>query len=185
MTTMEIAAAALLAIEKLGLDYIVVGALATNYHAFARGTNDADFVIAAKLDCLQKIAPFFPADFRVDPQPQMEMMTGTSRWIIEVDRSEFRVEIFHLGSDPHHAEIFRRRVQVTMSWYPTKVWTLTAEDLVIQKVRWGRLKDMVDVRSILSVQRDTLDFAYIESWCAAHGTTDRLAPARLGTSARA
>jgi hypothetical protein len=185
MTTMEIAAAALAAVEKSKLDYVVVGALASNYYAFSRATKDADFVVAASLNCIDEIAPFFPPTFLVDPQPQMEMMTGTSRWIVEVEDTEFRVEIFHLGGDAHHAEIFRRRIQVTMPWYSTKVWTLTAEDLVIQKVRWGRAKDMVDVANILSVQRDALDFAYIEGWCATHGTTARYAAARAALPSRA
>ena len=50
----------------------------------------------------------------------------------------------------------------------------TAEDVVIQKVRWGRLKDLADALNVLAVQGGRLDFAYIERWCRAHGTLERL-----------
>jgi hypothetical protein len=50
----------------------------------------------------------------------------------------------------------------------------TPEDVVVQKVRWGRPKDLDDAKDVLAVQGDRLDLAYIESWCARHGTVDRL-----------
>ena len=137
MTTQEIVRASLSAITASGLDYVVVGAFATGHYAFPRATKDADFVVAAPLAAIGLIAPHFPASFHVDPQPQMEMLTGTYQWIVEVDGTEFRVEIFHLGGDPHHELIFRRRVELEMPEFGGKVWLPTAEDLVIQKLRWG------------------------------------------------
>lgn len=45
----------------------------------------------------------------------------------------------------------------------------------MQKLRWGRPKDLEDALDILSVQQpENLDMAYIENWCAIHKTTDRL-----------
>lgn len=180
MTPTEIVRATLSALVPTGLDYVLVGAFATGYHAFPRATKDADFVVAAPLGAISQIAPHFPPGFQVDPQPQMEMLTGTYRWIVRVEGTEFRVEIFHLGSDPHHATIFRRRVAVETPEFGGKVWIPTAEDLVIQKLRWGRPKDMEDARNILSVQGDAIDYAHIETWCRRHGTLDRLAAVRAG-----
>ncbi len=45
----------------------------------------------------------------------------------------------------------------------------------MQKLRWGRNKDLDDARDVLAVQGpETLDMPYIENWCAMHGTTERL-----------
>jgi len=45
----------------------------------------------------------------------------------------------------------------------------------VQKLRWGRNKDLDDARDVLAVQGpETLDMAYVERWCAEHGTLDRL-----------
>jgi hypothetical protein len=178
MTPNEIVRATLAAIAATGLDHVLVGAFAIGYYAFPRATKDADFVVAAPLGAIGDIAPHFPPAFHVDPQPQMEMLTGTYRWIVRVDGTEFRVEIFHLGGDPHHEAIFQRHIAVETPEFGGKVWIPTAEDLIIQKLRWGRPKDIEDVRNILSVQGNTLDNTHIETWCSRHGTLERLVEVR-------
>jgi hypothetical protein len=55
-----------------------------------------------------------------------------------------------------------------------KVFFPTAEDVVVQKLRWGRLKDQSDLLEVLALQGESLDFAYIEHWCDAHGTRELL-----------
>ncbi len=141
---------------------------------------DVDFVVAAPLLAIDQIAMHFPPAFHVDPQPQMEMLTGTYRWIIRVDGTEFSVEIFHLGDDPHHHEIFRRRIAEQSAEFDRTIWIPTPEDLVIQKLRWARRKDLDDAQNILAVQGDAIDYAHIELWCGRHGTLERLAEVRAG-----
>ena len=54
-------------------------------------------------------------------------------------------------------------------------WLPTPEDLIVQKLRWGRAKDLDDARDVLAVQGpETLDMSYIEYWCATHKPTGRL-----------
>ncbi len=57
-------------------------------------------------------------------------------------------------------------------------WLPTPEDAVIQKLRWSksgrRSKDVDDVTNFLSVQQESLDWPYLESWCAKHGTLAQL-----------
>ena len=159
---------------------MLVGGLAVIAHTFSRTTLDVDFVVAAPLGSIRQIAPHFPPAFRLNPQPEMELLTGTYRWIVEVDGSIFRVEIFHLASDPHHQELFRRRCAVPLPALEQTVWIPTPEDLVIQKLRWARRKDLDEAQNILAVQGETIDYAHIEAWCARHGTLERLAEVRAG-----
>lgn len=49
----------------------------------------------------------------------------------------------------------------------------TGEDVVVQKLRWGRPKDLEDVRGILTVQGPALDYAHIEDWCGQLNILDR------------
>src|SRR5262245_51024206 len=54
-------------------------------------------------------------------------------------------------------------------------WLPTPEDVVVQKLRWGRNKDLDDARDVLAVQGpETLDMGYIRRWCAEHSTAERL-----------
>jgi hypothetical protein len=180
MTDAEISRAALEAILAAGVEYVLVGGLAVIAHTFPRTTLDVDFVVAAQLGGIREIAVHFPSAFRVDPQPQMELLTGTYRWIVDVEGSTFRAEFFHLSDDAHHRELFRRRIAVPLPVFEQPVWIPAAEDLVIQKLRWARNKYVDDARNILAVQGEAIDYAYIEHWCAQHGTLERLAEVRAG-----
>ena len=62
------------------------------------------------------------------------------------------------------------------------VWLPTAEDVVVQKLRWSklgaRMKDFLDARAILQVRGDRLDWGYIDSWCGQLDIEDELLKAR-------
>ena len=53
--------------------------------------------------------------------------------------------------------------------------------MVVQKLRWGRNKDLDDARDVLAVQGpESLDMDYISRWCEIHGTATRLREALDG-----
>ena len=55
-----------------------------------------------------------------------------------------------------------------------QAFVATAEDMIITKLRWaagaGRSKDRDDIRNMLAVRGDELDWPYLHRWSAAHGT---------------
>jgi len=85
------------------------------------------------------------------------------------------VELFELFDDPFvRAQFERRRCHVSAQ-INRSTWLPTPEDVIVQKLRWGRVKDLEDARDVLAVQGpESLDMAYVERWCEAHGTLDRL-----------
>jgi len=58
--------------------------------------------------------------------------------------------------------------------YSSNVWFPTPEDVVIQKLRWQRRKDLDDIIGILAVSGKTLDWQYLYGWAERHGTSDIL-----------
>lgn len=107
-------------------------------------------------------------EFLADPQLSFETNTGTYRQEIKHTRSPFKLELFLLSSDPHDQARFQRRVEVAL--FERRLWLPTAEDVVVWKLRWPRSKDRDDVRGVIGVQGDRLDWSYIEGWCDRHGT---------------
>ena len=51
---------------------------------------------------------------------------------------------------------------------------LTAEDVIVTKLRWARAKDLDDVRDVIAVQGDALDWDYIHRWTAVHNSRLKL-----------
>ena len=73
-----------------------------------------------------------------------------------------------MSSDPHDQARFQRRVEV--HHFGRRLWLPTPEDVVVMKIRWGRGRDKDDIRAVMGVQGDKLDWGYIEGWCDRHGT---------------
>ncbi len=86
-----------------------------------------------------------------------------------------KVEFFEIFDDPFVLSEFERRKQIFIPILNRQSWIPTAEDVIVQKLRWGRSKDLDDLTDILAVQDpENLDIPYIENWCSIHQTTSRL-----------
>jgi hypothetical protein len=93
----------------------------------------------------------------------------------------FKVELVETFDDPFVRSEFSRRHRVFVPFLQCETWLPTPEDVVVQKLRWSRNKDLDDARDVLAVQGpETLDMEYIEGWCARHNTLDRLQTALDG-----
>jgi hypothetical protein len=85
------------------------------------------------------------------------------------------VELFELFDVPFVEAQFKRKRLLFSTQLNRITWLPTAEDVIVQKLRWGRSKDLDDARDVLAVQDPLrLDMTYIRDWCAQHGTTERL-----------
>ncbi len=158
-------------LEELQIDYMVVGAFSSNAYGVVRSTNDADIVVAFKESDLNRLFRSLGEGFVLDRQMMLEGFTGSTRNVIRHSESGFDIELFRLGDDPHHQERFTRRRRVQVNEFAREAWIQTAEDVVIQKLRWARRKDLDDVVNVLIVSREALDWTYIRRWTDPHGTT--------------
>jgi len=160
------------ALETLGVPYMVVGSLSTNVYGIPRSTHDADFVIECAVEFLPRLAAHLGPAYRLDPQMTFESVTLTRRHILNVIGTPFKIELFHLSDDPHDQERFRRRRRLQSMG--REIYLPTAEDVIITKLRWmlnaRRAKDSDDVRDVLAVQGDNIDWPYVYGWCDQHGT---------------
>ena len=172
MTSDEAALAVIDALETLEIPYLLVGSFSSNYYGVARSTKDADFVVQLGSQSIRVITDRLGPQFRLDPQMSFETVTMTNRHIIDVVGIPFRIDLFHLSDDAHDQERFRRRRRIRL--LDRHVSLPTAEDVIITKLRWipqaKRTKDWDDVRDVVAVQGDHLDWHYIYSWCDQHST---------------
>lgn len=183
MTSEEVIVAVIDALGAVDVPFMVVGSIATNFYGIPRATRDADFVI--------QIPPPFAAlaerlgtNLRLAAQASFEGVTGTLRHRIEAKGTPFTVELFELSDDAHDVARFSRRRRVRL--FGRDVFVATAEDTIITKLRWavqpGREKDVDDVRSVIAVQGDSVDWSYVQYWGDLHGTSGMLTSIRRSVS---
>lgn len=157
------------ALEAEKISYCLAGSFASNYYGIPRSTKDADFVLQGKHGVGESFARRLGGDFTLDPQLSFETVTGTYRQYVRHNQTSFKIELFLLSDDAHDQERFARRKAEQL--FGRMVWLLSAEDVIISKLRWARNKDEEDIFNVMCVQRDRLDWPYVESWCQRHGTS--------------
>jgi hypothetical protein len=155
------------ALRDLDIPFMVSGSLAANFYGVARATQDADLVLELSRLPIDAFAHRLAAQFDVDSQIAFETVTGSRRIVARARDSAFQVELFDLTDDAHDRERFTRRRPVDV--LGRLVAVPTAEDVIINKLRWwrlaGRQKDFDDARNVLAVQKAALDPAYVNRWC--------------------
>jgi hypothetical protein len=154
------------------MPYVVVGSFATNVYGVARATKDADLVVQFGPGQLGKLVESLEPELVCDRQLRFESVTGTRKIELHDPETTFTVELFWHSDDPHDQERFTRRKNISI--FGREVWVLSREDVLVTKLRWlliaNRPKDRIDIKSVIAVQGDAIDWPYVESWCERHRT---------------
>jgi hypothetical protein len=158
------------ALEAEGIPYLLAGSFATMAYSIPRSTKDVDFVIEMQQPGFDTLVRRLNSRFELDPQQYLETSTWSRRFILKARETPFEVELFLKTTDPHHESQWSRKRRMHNPILGRDVWMPTPEDVVIQKIRWGRPRDRADVIDVFTVQGDSLDWPYIERWCDTQGT---------------
>lgn len=184
MNTIEDFASSVIdACETEKIEYMVTGAFAAGLHGIPRSTKDVDVVLSTTGGSpVPRIVKRLEGIVAFNTQIQFDTLTWGKRVVgISVHPPPFKVELFELFDDPFVQTQFARRTQIFASQLQRFTFLPTPEDVIVQKLRWGRSKDLDDARDVLAVQGpDNLDMDYIRDWCAKHETTPRLQAALDG-----
>ena len=176
MTSNEVVLAVVEALEAEGIPYLLAGAYSVSVYGVPRSTKDADFVVQLRPEAVTALLARLGSGFQLEPQMSFETVTGTSRHVIRVVDNPFLIELFYLSDDAHDIERFARKRKGPL--LGKDVFYPSPEDVVITKLRWSRQgqrgKDTDDVRNIVAVQGDNLDWDYVHRWCDQHGTRELL-----------
>jgi predicted nucleotidyltransferase len=172
----------LVVLNQLSIPYMLVGSYSSNIYGIPRMTKDADLVLQLDGSALSSLNKNLPEGLSLEEQSFFETVTATRKELLHIDGTNFQIELFHLSSDPFDQSRFKRRVKSEII-DGLEVSFPTAEDVIIQKLRWARNKDFDDVVAILRVQTN-LDFDQINHWCGIHETLSLLEKARAEADGR-
>lgn len=150
-----------------GIPHMVVGSLASSFHAEPRTTQDIDIVIDPAPDNLRRFVEALPRpELYADADAAAEALARrTSFNVIEADTG-WKVDLLIRRDRPFSREELDRRLSVRLLGTDTHV--ATAEDTIIAKLEWATEgeseRQLRDVAGILTVNRDTLDHLYLDRW---------------------
>ena len=166
------------ALDKIGVRYLVGGSLASSMHGIPRSTQDVDIVADLKLGHAVRLARELADTFYVDADMIREAVVNQSSFNVIHLETMFKADIFVLRSDDFALEEMNRADLEQLG--ERQVVVASAEDIVLEKLRWYRMGDAAsdrqlrDVLGVLTVQAKSLDFSYLRTWAAKLGLGDLL-----------
>ena len=157
-------------LNRLGLPYMVTGAIASSFYGQPRLTHDLDLVLAIMREDASRLAAAFPPEAFYCPPVEV---IG-----VEADRPHrghfnlihletgFKADVYIAGQDRLHLWAMQRRRELTVAG--ESFWIAPIEYVILRKLEYyregGSSKHLSDIAGMLAVSSESIDFDQIEAW---------------------
>jgi hypothetical protein len=164
------------ALEMHHVPYMLTGSLASSMYGIPRSTNDIDIVIAPTRDQLLSVLQLLQrVGLTVHTETALTAFRNRTQFnVIDFPKS-LKVDLILRKDRQFSVAEFERRE--TYEVEGMRLTLASPEDVLIAKLEWAKSSDsgrqLQDAAGILRVQRETLDFAYIEQWVTALELTEQ------------
>jgi Nucleotidyltransferase of unknown function (DUF6036) len=127
------------------VEYLLVGGYAVCYHGYYRNTGDMDLWIAVDPQNATRMVQLI-REFGFDvPELSRDLFLQKGR-ILRMGLEPVRIKVLTEISGCDFADCYPRRVQGVLDGIPVSIISLS--DLIRNKLKSGRLKDMEDARKL-------------------------------------
>jgi len=141
------------------IPYAIGGALALGAHGAARATNDVDISAFLGRDALDRVLDSLErAGAMVDRASAKREVERIGLFVARL--GGIRIDVF-LSLHPQFTQMHARSVSMTDASGHTLKF-MSAEDLTLYKLIYGRDKDVIDLQRLIAVRE--LDLAYVREW---------------------
>ena len=154
-------------LDQQKIPYMIIGGQAVLLYGRPRLTRDIDITLGIdtdKYESIEKMCNKLKLKILVE-KPQ-DFARDTKVLPAEEPDSKVRVD-FIFSFTPYEEQAIKNAKQVLIDDYPVRF--ATCEDIIIHKMVAGRAIDEEDVKSILTKNKDIIDFKYTEKWLSEFG----------------
>lgn len=168
-------------LDDLQIRYVVVGSFASSARGQPRATMDADIVAEVTRDHIRVLAERLAPDYYADEVAIRRAVLDRSMFNAIHLESMFKLDVYVAGLHGFdEQQLLRRLPEHIKPDSIDPIYVATAEDTVLAKLVWFRKGDRTsekqwsDVLGILGVQKDQLDFEYLDKWAESLDISDLL-----------
>jgi len=145
------------ALDREGVEFLVIGGIAVGFHGFVRATKDVDIVPSPEPENLERLAGMLAAlDAQIEgaeefegeelPNPlDPEALALGGNWVLSTRLGRFDIMQW-IGDDPLWEKLCPTAIEVEIGGLPVKF--ASYEDLVALKERAGRPQDLIDLQRL-------------------------------------
>ena len=167
---------------SLGIAYNIGGSIASMSYGVTRTTLDADLIAEIRNEHIAPLVERLQHEYYIDADMISDAVRGRSSFNVIHLPTMFKVDVFILKATDYDRQSFLRADLRPLDIEPNSplFFVESAEDVILNKLRWYRLGGEVserqwdDVLGVLRVQSDALDMNYLRHWAGALGISDLL-----------
>jgi hypothetical protein len=162
---------------QLGVDYYLTGSEALARYGQPRQTMDIDIVIGVSLAEFALIEAAFARDHLVNPPIDF---SGHLMASVMPLSALGKADLILTRDDPWSISAMERRREWQHPSYGA-IWVISLEDLILAKLDWSdgtSELQLRDCRNLIALNRQTIDWSYLERWATAIGVSELLETVR-------
>lgn len=157
---------------KMGVNYMLVGSVASMYYGRARYTDDVDIVADLKLEQVAEFVKHFPpSQFYISENAVREAIQFQGMFNIFQTETGYRADIFILRPEAFAKAEMAKRKRVEIEG--TVFYVSAPEFLILKKLEYYQEgeseKHLRDITAMLEESGDIIDLKYVEEWAGKLG----------------
>ena len=166
-------------LTDLDVRYLITGSMATMTYGEARFTNDVDIVAELKPQHIPELLKAFPdPDYYVSEPAIREAIQRRFQFNVIHPTSGLKIDFMIPADDPFNESRLSRGNWIELDEQGGGAKFASAEDAILKKLQYfregGSEKHLRDIRGVLLVQGDAIDFAYLNQWAGDLGVVEQL-----------
>jgi hypothetical protein len=186
MDSYELLAYAADQMQSLSVPYLITGSMATITYGEARFTNDVDIVADLKAADVDGLLAAFPeSDYYCSRAAVEEAVRRRSQFNVIHPTSGLKIDFMIPVDDEFNRSRLRRGRDIVVDEAGHQARFASPEDTILKKLEYyregGSEKHVRDIKGVLMIQGDAIDFGYLEKWAESLGVFDLLGQIRAVT----
>ncbi|MBP7281338.1 MAG: hypothetical protein KBA66_07175 [Leptospiraceae bacterium] len=166
MSQLELLKKTLNALEAHNIEYMLVGSFVSSLYGEPRSTQDIDMIVSINRNHIANLVKHFPPPKYYLDEELIQIAIENEKMFNLLDTEEGdKIDFYIQKKEPYEIEKFQRRIK--KSFLGMEVFFLSPEDLILSKLVWSKKsgyseKQFHDVKGVVRVQKDNLDYPYLE-----------------------
>jgi len=176
MEPSDLVAAAAAVLDRLGIEYLITGSMASIVYGEPRFTNDVDIAIRATPDQAARLAQAFPEpNFYASSEAARDAATRHTQFNVIHPASGFKIDFMVPKDDDFNRSRFTRGRALPVTAESSAIYA-SPEDVIIRKLQYYKLggsdKHLRDIRGIIKTSSERIDLGYITAWASREGVSE-------------
>ena len=161
-------------LDKIGIEYMLVGSMALVHYAIPRATVDIDIVLEISPDNIENFIAEFENDYYIPINRARQAARQKGMFNILNNQTILKIDCVALKDEEFDRNAFSRRLKVNYTG-EFEVSIISREDLILSKLKWAKnTKSERQLLDVASVIRNGFDKVYVEHWAKKIGVEELL-----------